>query len=364
MRPALLFCASLNVLAPLAYGAAPRKGPAAAPLAAPTPSSSRALLFADLLNQALPPAAFDPYLERQIAIESPSGVATVEACFLLNLDCRKGRLTRCQQKCAEQGISLSRVPAVVGARLPVQALESCGLRWEPWMANPPSLHFAGGDRHGGARPSRGAPYTYYLNSSNMGRGALGCSLSHLSALQSAWEAGLSRIWIFEDDFDFLAPKAEVEKLIRELDTQVGPDGWDLLYTDPDSRASAEPLKRWRCMRAPTRPDFRSAASLNRQQLSPRLERIGARYGTYSMIINRSGIHKLLTFFRHFGLYGPIDWDLHMVPGLRQFASSSYLVSNLIVGSSDVQQEIKQRGPQVEPGDDPEEVWAALGAGAP
>ena len=83
-----------------------------------------------------------------------------------------------------------------------------------------------------------------------------------------------------------------------------------------------------------------------------------------MVINRPGIEKILRFFYRHGLYGPIDWDLHLVPGLREIASTEFLVTNLIAKTSDVQGEVKRRGPAVEPGDDPAEVWAELGAGTP
>jgi GR25 family glycosyltransferase involved in LPS biosynthesis len=307
---------------------------------------------------------FESYLSTSIEPLTPSGVPGIDTCFLINLDCRRGRRERCLSALAAQGIQPVRLSAVVGAKLPAEALQKLGLRWQPGMQRRQSAAFIDGERRLFMTPQPHLDVTWYLPSPNMGRGALGCWLSHLSALYTGWTQGLSRIWVLEDDFIFLGSASDVAERVRELDALVGTDGWDILYTDPDQRASENPTVPWPCQVVPTRPDCGFSRSLERRRLSPRLTTVSRRWGTCSMIVNRPGMDKILNFFRQHGTYGPYDWDIHLVPDLREFACTDFLVTNLIAKTSDIQGEIKRRGPAIEPGDDPAEVWEALGAGGP
>ena len=248
---------------------------------------------------------------------------------------------------------------MVGAELSTEDLASIGLKWEPGMRRVMAATFVQGERQVSAtRPQAG---TWFMNSPNLGRGALGCYLSHLSIWQAAYDQGLQRIWVLEDDVELQQAKEVLEARIAELDQRVGADGWDILYTDPDQIRSLNPFTPWICGAPPKRPDFVLQRKMSRTALSATLETVSARYGTYSMVLNRSALHKLLTFFRHHGLFGPIDGDLHLVPGLREYACRDYVVTNLVTGMSDIQQEQKKRGPVVEPGDDPQEVYATFGS---
>jgi GR25 family glycosyltransferase involved in LPS biosynthesis len=329
----------------------------AAPEGGQTPQSERVQAFQAQLDQPLPPAPFD-HLLRQGIEAHPCGLASVDSCFVINLDCRRGRWQRMQTQMAEYGVVPSRVSAVVGAKLSNEDLASFGLRWEPGMRRVIAATFINGEKRVGAtKPQAG---TWFMNSPNLGRGALGCYLSHLSIWQGAWEMGLQRIWVLEDDVELLKSKHVLEARIAELDQRVGPEGWDILYTDPDPRRGLNPLTAWICGTLPKRPDFASQHKMKRTPLSDALETVSARYGTYSMVLNRSALQKLLTFFRHYGLFGPIDGDLHLVPGLREFVCRDPVVTNCVAGVSDIQHEHVRKGPVVEPGDDPNEVYATFG----
>lgn len=330
----------------------------AAPRTEQTALSDRLQAFHSQLEQPFPSAPFD-HLLRQGIQASPCGLASVDSCFVINIDCRRGRWNRMQRELAEYGVAPSRVSAVVGAKLSNADLSSLGLRWEPGMRKVMAATFINGEKRVGAtKPQDG---TWFMNSANLGRGALGCYLSHLSVWQAAWDLGLQRIWVLEDDDEFVRPKEVLEARIAELDRLVGPDGWDILYTDPDPRRSLKPFAAWTCGVIPKRPDFLLQRTMARTPLSQTLETVTARYGTYSMVVNRSALHKLLTFFRHYGLFTPLDGDVHLVPGLRQFCCRDYVATNCVTGVSDVQQELKKSGPVVEPGDDPQEVYATFGS---
>src|SRR5207237_6605093 len=75
--------------------------------------------------------------------------------------------------------------------------------------------------------------TYFVHC--MALGAIGCSLSHISVLQDAYDSGYETIWVMEDDVEVLDDPHRLSDLVSELDTLVGPDRWDVLFTDVDYR---------------------------------------------------------------------------------------------------------------------------------
>jgi hypothetical protein len=64
--------------------------------------------------------------------------------------------------------------------------------------------------------------------------ALGCTLSHLSALKTARDRGYERVCIFEDDFEFVVSKDEYETLLTSIpaDFDVVMLGWYIIESAP------------------------------------------------------------------------------------------------------------------------------------
>jgi len=58
-------------------------------------------------------------------------------------------------------------------------------------------------------------------------GHLGCALSHIEALDLAWKQGYPYALIFEDDFEWIIPPQEVDRLI-DLFFQQFQTSWDVL----------------------------------------------------------------------------------------------------------------------------------------
>ena len=78
------------------------------------------------------------------------------------------------------------------------------------------------------------PDRTYFGPSNA-RGTIGIVLSHLSVLQDALDSGYDTIWVMEDDIQIIRNPRKLSKLIAKLDALVGKNGWDVLYTDQDSK---------------------------------------------------------------------------------------------------------------------------------
>jgi hypothetical protein len=62
--------------------------------------------------------------------------------------------------------------------------------------------------------------------------------------------------------------------------------------------------------------------------------IGMRFGAYSMILRRSGIEKIVKFYRQYSLYLPYDMDYWLIPDLRMYALNYDLVSTQPTAISD------------------------------
>lgn len=158
----------------------------------------------------------------------------------------------------------------------------------------------------------------YRNKSSMNGGHIGCLLSHISIMKDAYNRGFQKIWILEDDTRFNEAPYILPDLLDELN-RLDPD-WDVFYTDTDvfhpsrkiTRNSAPPY---------FRPDQKyplGSFYTRRWQVSPNIFRIRYRYGTYSMLISKKGIEKLLYHFTHTYIYSPIDRDMHHVPYIKEY----------------------------------------------
>jgi hypothetical protein len=151
----------------------------------------------------------------------------IDFIYIINLDERPEKWASCIQQLLPYGIEPFRFSAINGWKLSNEVLDSVGVKYKPgmpegWMATCflPNKHIE--EMH---VPGRG-----YIHST-MQQGAVGCILSHLSVLKDAWDSGYKTIWVMEDDIKVLQDPHILSELIDKLDSAVGEDGWDLLYTD-------------------------------------------------------------------------------------------------------------------------------------
>ncbi|NGX26900.1 MAG: hypothetical protein K940chlam6_00826 [Chlamydiae bacterium] len=133
----------------------------------------------------------------------------------------------------------------------------------------------------------------------------------------------------EDDIDVVRDPTIIPNLIDQLDALIGYDGWDILFTDKDTKGKNGNYVP--CIGYAKRPNFKP---INPQQyffkevISDNFRRIGARYGTYSMIIRRSGIEKILNFFLKHQVFLPYDMEFYLPDKIKIYAIQDDVVSTI------------------------------------
>ena len=237
------------------------------------------------------------------------GIKNVDFIYMINLDRRPEKLKQSFDQLALYNIVPFRFSAVNGKDKPLKEIAELGVTYTPDMApnvNIP-MHTPGGvwgtyysEQDGPhheliATPNRN--YFYYP----LGKGELGCLLSHLSILKDAYDAGYNTIWVMEDDIQVIQNPHLISSLIKKLNGLVGKNSWDILFTDQDTKDKNGNYVI--CRSYAPRPNF-SPADPERfartQEVGSKFRKVGARYGAYSIIINRCGIKKLLDFFYRYG----------------------------------------------------------------
>lgn len=233
------------------------------------------------------------YLKEIDVTEYDSGVTHVDCIYVINIDYRTDKWNRLLPIFDSMDMKVNRMSAVIGKLLTSEQIQE--------MFGPYEVKLWGPE--------------------------IGCLLSHLSIIKDAYDRGFNIIWACEDDIEFLEDVSIIPEFIENL-TLIDPE-WDILYTDTACRDPYEgtyyPL--W----VEPRPGQTLAPFevLNkRTPVGYDLERLGLRYGTTSMIISRSGIEKILNYFSHVYLWRPIDWELHYIPGIREYGITRDAITNL------------------------------------
>jgi hypothetical protein len=258
-----------------------------------------------------------------------SSIDQVDRIYVINLDQRPEKWERSIVQLAHWGIYPQRVPGIYGWDLSKETLEKVGLRFKAgmwsgreWVHNfiydqEPSMIFLSTDS-----------YEKVYFSRWIFKGAIGCTLSHLSVLKHALENDYETIWILEDDFSIVKNPHLLSEKIQKLD-HLNPS-WDLLFTDElcllgvdETRDLLDQLPMmWR-------PDFLDP------DLQPRLKRtpvgdefveIGSRIRFHSVIYRRSAIKKILKFYKSHPIFTPFDHEVFFIEDLRCFILNEPIVT--------------------------------------
>lgn len=280
-------------------------------------------------------ADLSDYFKKATDKSVSQGVRNVDFIYMINLDQRPQKFESSLQQLAPYGIYPYRFSAVNGWELSLEDLNRLGVKYTLDMDN---NHMGtcylpedqGRPRH---EPIRVLGRNYFCHC--MTFGAVGIVLSHLSILQDAYDSGYETIWVMEDDVEVIRNPHLISDRIEELDHVVGRGGWDVLFTDRDTKSQAGNYVE--CTAYAWRPNFRPGNPFifaERRQISSNLRQIGARYGAYSMIVTRSGMKKLLDFFKTYKIFLPYDMDYTVVPGIRHFTVLDDIVSTQIKALSD------------------------------
>jgi GR25 family glycosyltransferase involved in LPS biosynthesis len=284
-------------------------------------------------------AGIDRHYKRLETKAESSKLRNIDFIYLINLDQRPERFESCMAQLSPYGIFPLRFSAIYGWSLPASALNEIGLKFLPgmWMGYDTVMHF----------PPEGGCRYFYLNDTCYHHtffsgwttpGAIGCTLSHLSVLQDAYDAGYGTIWVLEDDFKVVQDPHMLSERIDELDAMVGKD-WDILYTDFDylmgideNRSILEQLPmKWR----PDMPAFDLKSLLEHTDVGPNFMKIGTRHRTHSMIIRRCGMQKILDFYKEHNMFIPYDHELSFIPGIKL-----YVLKNPIVTANETSSDTK------------------------
>jgi len=265
----------------------------------------------------------------------------IDFIYLINLDRRPDRLADCSRRLDPYDIHPYRFSAVNGWELPIEVINDVGLKFEPWM-------------------NKGIMGTYYyLDEQNIiqhaheiigvegrtyfghcvARGPIAIALSHLSVLQDALNSGYNTVWVLEDDFELKGNPHIISELIDKLDSLVGKEGWDVLFTDRDIRkANGEHNPCYWAARRPNFTPWNPNQFAERKIISPDFQKIGARWGSHSMILRKSGIEKILHFFKVYRIFFPYDMDYifpsDMFSEIQLYTVLEDVVSNQVDSVSD------------------------------
>lgn len=279
---------------------------------------------------------FEPLLRSAMNKSGSHSMEGIDFIYMINLDERPEKFAQASSGLQLYGIDPYRFSAVNGWKLPTSIFDQIGVKFTPGSL---SEAFIGStyleenkkefiDR-GFLRENGSAYFTI-----NMLRGPIGIILSHLSVLKDAYDSGYETIWVMEDDVEVLADPRQIPTLLRQLD-RLAP-GWDIFFTDIDTKDPDGRHVPCRALAArPNVPIPPLSTFLGRfYSIGNNFYRTGMRYGAYSMILRRSGIKKILDYYRKYRIFIPYDTDYWLCPDLTMFYYNLDIVSHRPGAASD------------------------------
>ncbi|MCP5492322.1 MAG: glycosyltransferase family 25 protein [Chlamydiales bacterium] len=293
------------------------------------------VLLASLLSSSLLLAGLSDYFKNAPNKGSNHCIENIDFIYMLNLDQRPEKYEASLKQLEPYGIHPYRFSAVNGWELPLETVQDVGLKYRRGMQSGIMGTSYLPEDEGRAKHSliEQEGMTYFCHC--MARGPIGICLSHLSILADAVKSGYKTIWVMEDDIQVIRDPRLMSQLVAKLDQQVGESRWDVLFTDRDTKNQRGEYVP--CSAYAKRPNYEPRNPVIFQQkknISPEFRRIGSRYGAYSMIIRRSGMEKILSFFLKYKIFFPYDMDYYAAPGLKVFTVREDVVSTLSKAISD------------------------------
>ncbi len=262
----------------------------------------------------------------------------IDFIYMINLDKRPEKFLATQLSLRRYGIYPYRFSAVNGWELSKEVFQNVGLKLKEGMTPLLSTTYYSIDgkmiqsHEYMDNPSK----SYFCHC--MAPGPIGCALSHISILKDAFESNYEVIWVLEDDVEIIRNPHILSDYINKLNLTFGKNGWDILFTDYDGRKNEVEYNV--CDGLAKRPDMDCSSNFRRGHFSKKkkineyFREMPARYGTYSMIISRSGIKKMLDFFYNHKIYLPIDMDNCYVETIKRYGVLENIVSHKLDALSD------------------------------
>lgn len=253
----------------------------------------------------------------------------IDYIYMINLDERPEKFALAAGELAIFGIFPYRFSAVNGWKLSTEAINQVGVKFTSSFNQEKFLgsiyREIDGQEYLGSELLRPNGETFFTL--GMSRGAIGIVLSHLSILQDAYDSGYETIWVMEDDVEAVDNPRILSELIPKLDALV--DDWDLLFTDTDTKDRAGNHVPCRAVAARPNVEIEPLSAFFRRfyPVSDDFSRIGMRYGAYSMIVRRSGMEKILNYFKNYGIFIPYDMDIWLNSNLNMYSVTKDIISH-------------------------------------
>jgi len=261
----------------------------------------------------------------------------IDFIYVINLDRRPERFEDFNKRINPYGIYPYRFSAVDGASMTIDTINDVGLKFQPWMKAGIMGTYYYQDEEGQVQHAHEIIHdpnkTYFAHC--VAKGPIAIMLSHLSVLQDAYDSGYETIWVMEDDMEIIRDPNVLPELIDKLDALVGKDGWDILFTDRDQKKQNGEYNS--CYWHANRPNFTpwsAAVFANRQIISDDFQKIGARWGSHSMILRRSGIEKLLDFVKVYRIFFPYDMDYILPSNIDEDIKLYTLLNDVVSNQPD------------------------------
>lgn len=280
-------------------------------------------------------ADIEDYFKPVVKAEPHSQMKNIDFIYLINLDEREEKLQHTIDMLAPYDIAPCRFSAVNGWELSLEAVNDLGVPYESWMPNGRWVTYypLDGDKRAEHEIAGIPGRTYFGHCLSLG--SMGCVLSHLSVLQDAWDSGYEVIWVIEDDIEIIQNPHLLSDRIEELEGAVGKNGWDVLFTDKDTKnTQGENVP---CSSYAWRPNYTPSNAgrfAQKTEISDHITQIGARYGSYSMLLRRTGMEKILNFFKCHHIFLPYDMEYTQPATVRLFCLKDDVVSTQPMATSD------------------------------
>ena len=286
----------------------------------------------------------------------------VDDMFIINLDKRPSKYASCLNQCAQYGITPKRFSAIDGQALSKEFIESLGVVLDPDMKKGPiTLNPLSREKKKANFADVGKPGFFY----RLSAGGVGCYLSHITLAKHLLESCHQALWILEDDFLFLDDPRRISQEIDRLNSLVGKENWDILFTDDEHYFSSEGdfdfyrpdgmailkefffenseyllnLKKMEGFSSDVckleKAHFLKWGNVNKKgficskypDLFSEFRRISGRFMIHSMVLKRSGAEKILEFFSKRGMFLPYDDELAFIPGLKMYNLKNPITSH-------------------------------------
>jgi len=152
------------------------------------------------------------------------------------------------------------------------------------------------------------------------------NLNYFSCIFDAYKSKYKSIWIMTDDATILVNPNILTGYLIKLDMKH--PGWDVLYTDKDSRdprsiSFAE-------IAHPIRPDIEFDSEENykaREGTAGCIRRVGLRTGAESFLLSKRGINKIVQYYKKHGFFIPFEVELQIIPDLKAYYIHDEVVSD-------------------------------------